>query len=67
MSPVGDIEGMTRNALHILDKNNLPRFKTNALKRAKEFDISRILPLYESYYQQVIDKVAVSRPSVRRS
>jgi L-malate glycosyltransferase len=67
MSPVGDIEAMTRNALHILDKNNLPRFKTNALKRAKEFDISRILPLYESYYQQVIDKVAVSRPSVRRS
>ena len=57
LSPVGDIEDMTRKSLFILDKNNLPRFKENALKRAKEFDISRILPLYESYYQQVIEKI----------
>jgi L-malate glycosyltransferase len=68
MSPIGDIEDMTRKALHILDKNNLPRFKTNALKRAKEFDISRILPLYESYYQQVIDKVtSTAKSALRRS
>jgi L-malate glycosyltransferase len=60
MSPVGDIEGMTKNALFVLDKNNLPRFKANALQRAKEFDITRILPLYEAYYQQILDKV-VSR------
>jgi N-acetyl-alpha-D-glucosaminyl L-malate synthase BshA len=58
LSPVGDIEDMSRNSLLILDKTNLPRFKENALKRAKEFDISRILPLYESYYQQVIEKIA---------
>jgi N-acetyl-alpha-D-glucosaminyl L-malate synthase BshA len=58
LSPVGDIEDMTRKSLHILDKENLPSFKENALKRAKEFDISRILPLYEGYYQQVMDKVA---------
>jgi N-acetyl-alpha-D-glucosaminyl L-malate synthase BshA len=57
MSPVGDVEDMTRKALFVLDKNNLPRFKENALKRAKEFDISNILPLYESYYQQVIEKI----------
>ena len=56
MSPVGDIEDMTRNALFILDKNNLSRFKENALKRAREFDISRILPLYEAYYQKVMEK-----------
>ena len=58
LSPVGDIEDMTRKALYVLDKDNLPRFKENALKRAKEFDISRILPLYESYYQQVMEKTA---------
>jgi N-acetyl-alpha-D-glucosaminyl L-malate synthase BshA len=58
LSPVGDVEDMTRKALFVLDKNNLPRFKENALKRAKEFDISCILPLYESYYQQVIEKIA---------
>lgn len=58
LSDVGDIEDMTRKSLFVLDKNNLPRFKENALNRAKEFDISRILPLYESYYQQVIEKTA---------
>src|SRR6478609_8628133 len=56
LSPIGDVEDMTRKALFVLDKNNLPRFKENALKRAKEFDISRILPLYESYYQRVMER-----------
>lgn len=60
LSNVGDVEDMTRKALFILDKNNLPTFKANALKRAKEFDISRILPLYESYYERVIKRVAGS-------
>lgn len=59
MSNVGDVEDMTRNALHILDKNNLPTFKANALKRAKEFDISNILPLYENYYQKILEKSAL--------
>jgi glycosyltransferase involved in cell wall biosynthesis len=58
LSNIGDIEDMTRNALFVLDKNNLPRFKQNALERAKQFDITRILPLYESYYQQVMEKTA---------
>jgi len=49
MSNVGDVEDMTRKALFILDKNNLPTFKKNALARAQEFDISNILPLYEGY------------------
>lgn len=60
LSNIGDVEDMTRNALHILDKNNLPKFKQNALARAKEFDISRILPLYEAYYQKVMEKAAAN-------
>jgi N-acetyl-alpha-D-glucosaminyl L-malate synthase BshA len=56
LSNIGDVEDMTKNALFILDKANLPRFKENALKRAKEFDITRILPLYEAYYQKVMDR-----------
>lgn len=56
LSPVGDIEDMTQKALLVLDPSNLPRFKENALRRAKEFDISRILPLYESYYEQVMQR-----------
>ena len=54
MSNVGDVEDMTKNALIILDKNNLPTFKANALKRAQEFDITNILPQYEAYYEEVL-------------
>ncbi|GHM99439.1 N-acetyl-alpha-D-glucosaminyl L-malate synthase BshA [Cytophagales bacterium WSM2-2] len=59
MSEIGDIEDMTRKSLFILDKNNLPQFKANALKRAQEFDITNILPLYENYYQLILEKAAV--------
>jgi len=58
MSNVGDTEDMTRNALFVLDKNNLPKFKESALARAKEFDITNILPLYERYYEKVLAKSA---------
>lgn len=58
LSNVGDIEDMTSKAMFILDKNNLPLFKENALKRAKEFDIANILPLYENYYHKVLEKTA---------
>lgn len=56
MSDVGDIEDMTRNALFVLDKVHLPLFRENALKRAIEFDISNILPLYEAFYQKIMEK-----------
>jgi L-malate glycosyltransferase len=61
MSNVGDVEDMTRNALFILDKDNLPRFKESALARAKEFDITNILPLYERYYEKILEKAASYR------
>jgi hypothetical protein len=53
---------MTQKALQILDKKNLPVFKQNALNRAKEFDITKILPQYESYYARVIEKTKVRTP-----
>jgi N-acetyl-alpha-D-glucosaminyl L-malate synthase BshA len=61
MSNVGDVEDMTRNAMYVLDKNNLPKFKANALARAKEFDITKILPLYERYYEFVIKRAAADQ------
>jgi L-malate glycosyltransferase len=64
MSNVGDVEDMTRNALHILDRKNLPTFKANALKRAMEFDINRVLPLYESYYEKIIQKTHAQLTSI---
>ncbi|WP_323757555.1 N-acetyl-alpha-D-glucosaminyl L-malate synthase BshA [Roseivirga sp.] len=54
VSPIGDVEDMTKNALYILKDENLPTFKTNALKRAKDFDITNILPQYEAYYEKVV-------------
>lgn len=55
-SPVGDVDGMVRNALHILDDDNLPTFKKNAHARAKDFDVTAILPRYEAHYRRVIEE-----------
>lgn len=52
---VGDIADMKQKALHILDDANLPAFKASALARAKEFDITEILPLYVAYYHKTIE------------
>jgi hypothetical protein len=38
----------------------LPRFKEGALKRAKEFDISNILPMYESFYNKIVESFKIS-------
>ena len=55
MSNVGDVEDMAANAIYILeDDNRLNQFKENALNRAKEFDLSLILPQYVNYYLEVI-------------
>ncbi len=58
MSDIGDVDDMGRNALFVLDKKNLPTFRENALKRAREFDITNILPHYERVYKRVIEKAA---------
>ncbi len=51
---VGDVEDMTQKAIHILDNKNLQKFKDGALNRAREFDVTKILPLYENYYEKVL-------------
>jgi N-acetyl-alpha-D-glucosaminyl L-malate synthase BshA len=57
---VGDVEDMAEKSLHILDEKNLTTFKRNALARAKEFDITRIMPLYENFYNSILDNKNVS-------
>lgn len=57
MDNVGDIDGMADHAVEILrDEATLNIFKENALKRAQEFDLSLILPLYEAFYEEVMDR-----------
>ena len=53
-SDIGNIEEMTKNALHILSEENLETFKANALIKAKEFNIQNILPMYENAYETAI-------------
>lgn len=55
MSNVGDVEDMSKNALHILqDDATLQQFKKNALIQAKKFDIENIVPVYEALYKKVV-------------
>jgi N-acetyl-alpha-D-glucosaminyl L-malate synthase BshA len=57
LKDIGDVDGMAERAIYILeDAERLAQFKDNALARAKEFDLAKILPLYENYYIEVIER-----------
>jgi N-acetyl-alpha-D-glucosaminyl L-malate synthase BshA len=57
MSNVGDVDDMANKAISILkDDAVLEQFKDNALIRAKDFDLKKILPEYIAYYTQVIQE-----------
>jgi N-acetyl-alpha-D-glucosaminyl L-malate synthase BshA len=59
LAEVGDVKTMARHTLTLLrDPELLARFRKNALERAREFDISNILPQYEAYYESIL-KAAV--------
>lgn len=55
ISEIGDIESMSKNALHVLHDDNLETFKAAALARAKELDIKKIVPQYVDYYREVLN------------
>lgn len=58
LKDVGDVDGMAEKAIYILeDEERLKTFKENALTRAKVFDLATILPVYENYYIEVLDRV----------
>lgn len=56
LSNVGDVDDMVKNAIYILQDENLPTFKANALARAKEFDIVNIVPMYEQHYERILGR-----------
>ena len=57
LKDVGDVNGMAEKAIYIMeDEERLKTFKENALARAKEFELSKILPQYENYYVEVIEQ-----------
>lgn len=57
VSEIGDVKDMAANAIKMLSDPTLhDQMKANALARAKEFDIVKILPLYERYYERITSK-----------
>lgn len=54
VSEIGDVPDMVKQALFILQDDNLPRFKAAALARAEEFEVGKIVPLYEDCYRRAI-------------
>ncbi len=60
MSNVGDIEEMAKHAVTILADDALHnQFKMQALEQAKKYDLKKILPLYEAYYEKVLQQAAI--------
>jgi len=61
LSDVGNIDEMAANAIKLLSNDQLMKtFQENAFARATEFDIEKILPLYEKVYRQLLAKEVMS-------
>ncbi|WP_046758503.1 N-acetyl-alpha-D-glucosaminyl L-malate synthase BshA [Kordia jejudonensis] len=56
LSDVGDVQDMSQNALKILkDAAELEKFKKGAKEQALQFDINKIVPVYEFIYQKAFE------------
>jgi N-acetyl-alpha-D-glucosaminyl L-malate synthase BshA len=55
VSKIGDIDDMVANTVKILKDEALhTQMKANALVRAKDFSLEKILPMYERYYEKIV-------------
>tara|TARA_B100000989_G_scaffold254826_1_gene203579 strand:- start:3064 stop:4191 length:1128 start_codon:yes stop_codon:yes gene_type:complete len=55
-SDIGDIDSMASNAIKILsDKSLKNKYRSQAFVNAKKYDIKKIIPLYESVYQEALN------------
>lgn len=60
MSDAGNVNEMARYAIELLQNEEmLARFRKNALAQARRFDIDNILPDYEAYYEEVLERSVV--------
>ncbi len=67
LCPLGDVEAMTAASHQIIANDSLhKKMASAALDRASQmFDIERIVPQYEAYYQHVMDEQAEAIERVR--
>jgi len=57
MCDVADVNCMAKRCVQLLeDEEKLASFRKNAFAQAKRFDIHEILPIYEQYYLEIIEK-----------
>lgn len=62
MSNIGDVDDMAKNAILILENDEkLRQFKENAFMRAQDFDLKKILPMYISFYNEVLEKSSINK------
>lgn len=55
LSNVGDVADMAKNALSILsNEDTLAKFKNGAYQQAQQFDLHKILPIYEELYRSLM-------------
>lgn len=60
LSNVGDIDDMSKNAIHILsDENRLKQFKDAARRESLKFDLHTIVPKYEAIYEDTLAKCMI--------
>ena len=58
ISDFNDIDFMTEKAISILkSKETLDKFKENAFLKAKDFDIKKVVPLYEETYLEALNSI----------
>jgi N-acetyl-alpha-D-glucosaminyl L-malate synthase BshA len=56
VSEIGNVDDMAKYAISILtNENTLSEFRNNALAQAKRYDIKNVLPMYEAYYEEIIN------------
>lgn len=55
---VGDVEGFAEKAIELLTNEELfSHMSQNAKERANLFDINKIVQQYESYYEEIVEKI----------
>ncbi|MBK7938906.1 MAG: N-acetyl-alpha-D-glucosaminyl L-malate synthase BshA [Lewinellaceae bacterium] len=59
-SQPGNVDEMAQYAIQLMQNDEmLTQFRANALAQAKRFDIENILPHYEAYYEEVLERSVV--------
>ena len=57
LSEIGDIDKMSNDIISLMENpKKLENFKESALKNAMKYDLSKILPQYESIYKSLYNK-----------